>query len=234
VAAWQSWLSGRHYAGAIDGVFGARTDAATRDFQTSVGLDADGIRGPATLRVAVSFGFVEEAPTTIADYPKPPPWRVLAATDRDRLYGPAPLVAGPRGSVVPVPGWVAAHTVEVPIPGRIGRARVHALVADSFTSLWSRWQRAGLSDRIVTFDGAHAARMKRSKVAQAFTLAGISSHAYGIAFDVNARANAQGAPAAAWGAYGSVRELVTIALGEGWAWGGHFSRPDAMHFERAL
>lgn len=34
--------------GAADGIFGTKTEAALKSFQESVGIDADGIAGPAT------------------------------------------------------------------------------------------------------------------------------------------------------------------------------------------
>ena len=34
--------------GAVDGVFGAATERAVRDFQASVGIDVDGVAGPVT------------------------------------------------------------------------------------------------------------------------------------------------------------------------------------------
>jgi N-acetylmuramoyl-L-alanine amidase len=47
----QQRLSGLGFdLGRIDGVFGVRTDAALREFQRSVGVDADGTCGPSTFR----------------------------------------------------------------------------------------------------------------------------------------------------------------------------------------
>jgi len=51
VLALQQRLSGLGFdLGRIDGVFGVRTDAALREFQRSVGVDADGTCGPSTFR----------------------------------------------------------------------------------------------------------------------------------------------------------------------------------------
>ena len=47
----QQRLSGLGFdLGRVDGVFGVRTDAALREFQRSVGVDADGTCGPSTFR----------------------------------------------------------------------------------------------------------------------------------------------------------------------------------------
>jgi N-acetylmuramoyl-L-alanine amidase len=51
VLALQSRLSGLGFdVGRVDGVFGARTDSALREFQRSVGVDSDGTCGPGTFR----------------------------------------------------------------------------------------------------------------------------------------------------------------------------------------
>jgi N-acetylmuramoyl-L-alanine amidase len=51
VLALQQRLSGLGFdLGRVDGVFGVRTDAALREFQRSVGVDADGTCGPDTFR----------------------------------------------------------------------------------------------------------------------------------------------------------------------------------------
>ena len=49
VATWQRQLNQAIHSGlAVDGVFGAATDAATRAFQRSRGIAADGVVGPRT------------------------------------------------------------------------------------------------------------------------------------------------------------------------------------------
>lgn len=44
----QSYLISKGFSIAMDGRFGPATDAAVREFQTSSGLEADGIVGPMT------------------------------------------------------------------------------------------------------------------------------------------------------------------------------------------
>ncbi len=53
----QQRLSGLGFdLGRVDGVFGVRTDAALREFQRSVGVDADGTCGPDTFRAIARLG----------------------------------------------------------------------------------------------------------------------------------------------------------------------------------
>ena len=57
VLALQQRLSGLGFdLGRVDGVFGVRTDAALREFQRSVGVDADGTCGPDTFRAIARLG----------------------------------------------------------------------------------------------------------------------------------------------------------------------------------
>jgi hypothetical protein len=62
----------------------------------------------------------------------------------------------------------------------------------------------------------------------------LSNHAFGSAFDINAKWNPLGHTPALVGKEGAVRKLVPIANDYGFYWGGHFtSRKDGMHFEVA-
>jgi peptidoglycan hydrolase-like protein with peptidoglycan-binding domain len=63
VTTWQQFLASRGVpTGAIDGVFGPASDRATRQYQTSRGLGADGVVGPATYSQAVRDGFAGASP----------------------------------------------------------------------------------------------------------------------------------------------------------------------------
>lgn len=50
----QQLLGARNHRVAVDGIFGPRTDAFVRGFQTAVGTASDGIVGPITWRALVS------------------------------------------------------------------------------------------------------------------------------------------------------------------------------------
>jgi hypothetical protein len=129
---------------------------------------------------------------------------------------------------VPDPKWARESLTQLSVPAwfcNSGVVPVHRAAASQLSALLSAWSRAGLSDRIVSFNGTVAYRRMRGSKS-------ISSHAYGIAFDVNARENTLGQRPAMFWEHGCLLELVKIANEHGWFWGGHFrSRKDGMHFE---
>ena len=84
-----------------------------------------------------------------------------------------------------------------------------------------------MKELILTYAGSFVPRFIRG------SLSNLSQHAFGSAFDINARWNAFGATPAALGSKGTVRPLVAIANQLGFYWGGHFARRDGMHFEIA-
>jgi hypothetical protein len=58
VRAWQQFLLSQGFdPRGVDGIYGARTAAATRDFQESVGIRVDGIAGPVTQGIAATLGY---------------------------------------------------------------------------------------------------------------------------------------------------------------------------------
>src|SRR5262245_34423625 len=58
VSAWQRFLIAQSvFTGDVDGVFGPVTAESTRAYQTSRGMQADGIVGPGTFAQAVRDGF---------------------------------------------------------------------------------------------------------------------------------------------------------------------------------
>jgi peptidoglycan hydrolase-like protein with peptidoglycan-binding domain len=183
------------------------------------------------------------SPTNDFYPPKPafPPLRNDA--ERQRIFGKfayvaAPSTANPQAIKI-TDGWDQANIVSVTVPGLAGLAygwggaskgklSFHRRAAPQLVSLWQAWQAAGLLDRLLTFDGAFVPRFQRGNTAA------LSNHAFGSAFDINARWNGFGKPAAKIGEMGCVMALVSLANQWGFYWGGHFSgRVDGMHFEVA-
>jgi hypothetical protein len=122
-----------------------------------------------------------------------------------------------------------------------GFMRVHTLVAPRLTALFEAWAAADLMHLFLTYEGAFVARYIRDGspsdgahgIKQSKDVGDLSNHAFGSAFDINATWNKRGKSSAPPGEKGCVFELVEIANGLGWFWGGHFSTEDGMHFEFA-
>lgn len=214
-----------------DGVFGPLTEAAVRAYQRGHGLLDDGIVGPMT-RSALAASPPDE------DMPPLPPFEPLRGNaERARVFGrfafvPSPIAGMPEAIRI-TDTWPARQLVQVALPQLIGVAGAprdgvvtcHHLVADSLRDMWRAWEVAGLLPIVLSWAGLWCPRFIRGSSSV------LSNHAWGTAFDVNARWNPLGAAPAAAGSKGSVRELVPIAHSHGWYWGGHFARPDGMHFE---
>jgi predicted chitinase len=120
--------------------------------------------------------------------------------------------------------------VEIPQLNKFGYngTRFHKKGAEQLKRLWAEWQELGLLDGILTFSpAAFSPRYSKSKGSRS-----LSSHTWGIAFDINQRWNDLYETPAALGTKGSVRELVPSAIKWGFFWGGWWTgTPDGMHFE---
>ncbi|MBS7543636.1 transglycosylase SLT domain-containing protein [Ancylobacter oerskovii] len=174
------------------------------------------------------------------DFPPRPGFRpLLSLEDRQKLFGAfqfvhAPVAGNPENIRI-LGDWETRNIVKVEIPlksflGKPGplAIRFHVKAKDQLVALWLEWEKAGLLDRILTYDGAFVARFQRKSTTK------LSNHAFGTAFDINAAWNPLGVEPAAMGEKGCLRELVPIANRHGFYWGGHFNtRPDGMHFEVA-
>lgn len=171
------------------------------------------------------------------DWPKRPEnLRTYTAKEHAEHFGSFDYEADPTPSeprnIKILGSWISENIVGVDIPQLEGKkgyqgkpVRFHRNGRDALVKLWQDWEKAGLLDRIVSFEGAFNPRFIGGTT-------DLSTHAFGIAFDVNAGANARGDVPALAGEPGSVRELVEIANQNGFFWGGHYrSKPDGMHFE---
>lgn len=240
-----------------DGLFGPNTRNALLKFQAKLGLEQSGFVDRNTFDALASRGLVLLSPAADGvesglDWPPRPaelPQPDFALT-RD-LFGKfefrhTPTASNPEQIEI-LNGWVQENIIELHIPqldkcmfaaGRhyvrrdVGTIRCHRLAAAAFQRLFSRWEEAGLMDRVLTCAGAFNARLKRG--ASSARPVNLSNHSWGTAIDINAWENPLGRLPLGVGARGSVRELVGIANDLGFYWGGHFSgRPDGMHFELA-
>lgn len=234
VERWQSFLRGIGSEIVIDGDFGQKTHDATVRFQRNENLKPDGIVGNRTYSRAMAEGFamVDDEP-----FPPAPRFAPLGQSGREKLFGKFPYVAAPTDTnpeaIRITDDWARENIVSVEIPQLRGingapmscKVQVHRLVAPKLVELFEAWERASLLRHVITWGGTYVPRFIRGSKTT------LSSHAHGSAFDINAAWNGLGKVPEATGIRGSVRELVPIANHLGWYWGGHFSRPDGMHFE---
>ena len=158
---------------------------------------------------------------------------------RERALGRIEYVRANGDFVRITNGWDAQHIVDVQVPQlrkvpgvKFDTLKFHRAAAGQLQRLWAAWEAAGLLHLIRTFDGAWVPRTIRLKPTV------LSNHAYGTAFDLNARWNGLMRVAAFVGQEGSVRELVPLANAHGFYWGGHWNydgkgASDGMHFEWA-
>lgn len=105
--------------------------------------------------------------------------------------------------------------------------KIHKIAYEPLKLFFDQIEKRKLLSMIKTFNGSYVPRLIRGSKTQ------LSSHAFGIAFDINMQWNMLSTEPALLGHEGSVRELVPIAHDHGFYWGGHFSRKDGMHFELA-
>lgn len=244
VLRWQRFLIGQGLlASAADGLFGPRTERATRAFQRRAKIELDGVVGPMTYAAALQRGFDPgftdpQGGEDGGDWPPRPEFPPLIANaDRAAVFGEFRYEpVGPETDDIRIlGGWQQANLEAVTVPQLIsvkgapasGRIWVHKLVVEQTRALFAAWADAGLADLVLTWEGSFAPRFVRGSR----TL--LSNHAWGTAFDINYRWNRLGTVPALRGEKGSVRELVPLAHEHGFYWGGHFSRCDGMHFELA-
>lgn len=246
VKRWQFFLVGQGLdPGVADGIFGPRTEEATKLFQQRHGLVVDGIVANRTFGQAMLQGLeiVKDpaADTSSANWPARPTFRPLVGTAaRQQAFGKFrfehhPVPGNPENIRV-LGGWAQENIGSAHLPGisrlRLGpsseKIQFFRRAIPQLEAMWAEWEKNDLLGCMITWDGSYVPRFIRGSTST------LSNHAFGTAFDVNAAWNPLGTQPALMGKQGCVRELVEIANQHGFYWGGHFqSRPDGMHFEVA-
>lgn len=242
VKQWQFFLVGQGYQDVIaDGDFGPRTHTATVKFQKAHGLYADGVVGNDTFQKAMSLGYklINDPGDTAKkgiNWPPKPDFTPLAPSKIQERFGPIQYTVKPNGSDVTITnGWDKTNlqTVDIPQlkkiakPHSTGRITFHKKAAGQVQALFAEWEKKDLLKYVLTYEGSYNPRLIRGSSTN------LSTHAFGIAFDINYNWNKLNTIPALVGEYGSVRLLVETANKHGFYWGGHFSRLDGMHFEIA-
>ena len=243
----QAFLRGRDvYHGAVDGDFGTGTEHAVMAFQDGASLRPDGVVGNGTWGALMHAGLTllpSEAREDDRNGPNWPPrprdLSPLNSAQRGVMFGtftatPSPTQGNPEGIVISdrssdyriVEVQCDALRGVAGFPGS-GKVLLHAKAAGPFQSLITAWEAAGLLPKILSWGGSYAPRFVRGSRTV------LSAHSQGTAWDCNVQWNGLAQQPALTGRRGSVRELVPLANAHGWYWGGHFGRPDGMHFELA-
>jgi hypothetical protein len=146
---------------------------------------------------------------------------VLPPVRLKQLFGEfaARPIAG--GFLKPDPAWVRTHITDATVP-ILGTVRCNRAIIPQLRGALTELEREGLSGLIAPrqYAGCYSSRFL-NRVPEA----GISHHAWGVAFDVNVSRNAFGK------APHQDPRLVKIMSDWGFTWGGRWLRPDGMHFE---
>lgn len=250
VERWERFLRGRDLLleKEVDLVYTEETLEATRKFQEYHGLYVDGIAGSKTIGYAIDqLGFEYIPPKQRDDWPpKPKGLKPISSIERPKIFGkmtfkPAPTKSNPEAIKI-TNNWQSKNLGAVVIPQlkgvrgapKSGRIFFHKAAIPQLKSMFTAWEEAGLSDRILTWGGSWAPRFIRGSRTT------LSNHAFASAFDINVPWNGLNRTPALVGEQGSVRELVDIAVEHGFYWGGWFGlksdgsysgRRDGMHFE---
>jgi hypothetical protein len=151
------------------------------------------------------------------------PWtvggRVLPAALLKARFGEFALAEGSLPEIAVDPAWtrrwIAAESVPI-----LGRVSCHRRMIPALRRALAELERRGLSRLVDPAD--YAGCFAPGTIPASGSL---SQHSWGVAIDLNARANPYGARSR------QDPRLVRILARHGFAWGGRWPTPDAMHFE---
>ncbi len=137
------------------------------------------------------------------------------------IFGEFSAVNGAGGNIGIDPAWIEANT-EMASIHLLGTFRCHKKLIPQIAGAFREIEEQGLAHLINQgdFGGCFSPRYIRSGKE-----AGLSRHAWGIAFDFNVSGNLYGQPPT------MDMRLVEIMERHGFSWGGWWNYPDGMHFE---
>lgn len=195
----------------------------------SVGRDL-GIEHPNGLVLAVDDANLDSAPDAIGsvlagatvERRRPPEQQTATAGGSSQLEAFTFTDFG-DGTIAIDPAWVSRYIRTVEIPG-IATTRCHELLIPQLLAALEEIQALGLYDHFKPeqFGGCWVPRRIDWEPHMP-----LSNHAWGIAIDFNTHDNWLGDQPQ------MDRRIVEVFEKWGFEWGGHWSRPDGMHFELA-
>jgi|GEM_PF-1242976 len=178
---------------------------------------------------------VDEVPSFTTEAPKP-----LTQNELRSLFGDPKIQSTSEsesgGFGKPDDAWASENLVLVDLPQlegvrgfpSSGKIKFHKKAAPYLQAAIAEIKERGLLSRIQSFDGAWVPRnIRGSSVIY-------STHAFGIAFDINVESNQLGKVPPKSGEKGSVVDLVPIFEKHGFYWGGYFSHPEGNHFQYGI
>jgi len=152
--------------------------------------------------------------------PWPSAWReMLPQAVLKERFGEFAVRPGSGRSATLEPGWTDANIIRATVP-ILGQVTCHRAAVEPLIAVLSEVEAAGLGHLVNTGDYAGCFSPRLTGPGGM-----VSRHAWGLAVDVNAAANPFGA------ASRQDPRLVEVFQRHGFAWGGNWPRPDAMHFE---
>ncbi len=202
------------------GLFGPRTQAALKAFQARQGLAADGIYGPNT-RAALGHALATGSLDVFEPKPESPKTPPASTTTPASTSGQFPQVPHGRAGIERVFGKPGQHLVTAQLPmgpgGKVINVRLHEKLVPVMTAMLAEAQQKGLLKDIHSWDGMYNYRTKRGVAGS-----NLSTHSWGIAFDINASEGRRGKVSP---------ELAAVFQKYGFTWGKSFN--DEMHFQYA-
>lgn len=214
----------------VDGVFGPLTAAATREFQASAGITADGIAGPVTQRVAASLLF---HPAEDEDDPPSDDLSTLVALPAGMNAGLSPASQRTMLDVFGAPGEKSLNCSPVTNPRvrdlletrDLGPIRVRGLrpAVEAVARVIERvrTEEPRLHDQLGTAGMLCCRRVRGGR--------NFSNHSWGTAIDIKINGVLDDVNDDL--CQRGLRMLAPFFHAERFFWGAAFPREDAMHFE---
>ena len=209
------------YKGKLDSVFGSATEAAVQAVQAS--LFVTGVVDAATVSVIESAleARLDDSPNYVAGRPPKGLQEIQQRFGTFTWVSVKDEMDRATGFIRPNQAWFSQNIIKMSLP-IVGLQSMHKKVMPAFLAALCDIRAKGLSHEIETF-AIYSPRHKMSDPNR-----GLSTHAWGIACDVNFASNLPGRK-------GDIHpEIVDSFKAVGFNWGGDWRHRDDMHFQFAV